>query len=87
MLVGSNYELQMRKDAVGEVYSMVLLGADSTLEGLSQSTTYYLRVRNICTVSDSSGWRTISFTTLPDASPIVYVAPQPSGLADGSHLF
>ncbi len=84
MLVGSNYELQLRKDAVGEVYGMVLLGADSTLEGLSQSTTYYLRVRNICAVGDSSGWRTISFTTLPDASPIVYVASQPAGLADGS---
>ena len=83
LLTSDNYEIQLRKYGQYE-YLPVYLESDSTIGNLEQNTYYQLRVRNICALGDTSDWRTIRFSTKPSESPVVYVAQQAVGLADGS---
>lgn len=60
-------------------------GGEVSLTGLDYNTEYVVRVRQLCSgVTEPSNWRLVRFTTLPSASPIVYVAQTDQGSGNGS---
>ncbi|MBR1850619.1 MAG: fibronectin type III domain-containing protein [Bacteroidales bacterium] len=83
-LASEGYEAQLRNVTAGEPFATATIAQTPiTISGLPQITTYELRMRNRCD-GDSSAWTTVRFSTLPSDSPVVYVKPQATGIADGS---
>ena len=61
-----------------------LSGGQIHITGLQYNTGYIARIRQVCPGQDASEWRYADFTTLPSMSPIIYVAQNNVGRADGS---
>ena len=77
-------EMEYRIAGTTEYTSVTLGSGATTLTGLQPYTSYELRMRNICSATDTSSWVYRNFTTLPPNVSRLYVKPMASGSGDGT---
>ncbi|WP_276133545.1 T9SS type A sorting domain-containing protein [Polluticoccus soli] len=68
------YEYALTTSATPPTAGTSTTGTNYNASGLTQSTTYYMHVRNSCSSTSFSGWTTTSFTTLTSCFPVTAVS-------------